>query len=165
MAIGGSLLGANMATAAGAGAISGVLTNPSGAPIPDATVLVYENGAIAASASTSSNGSYTAGSLVAGSYTVSFRPPPVPASGPDTGNYLPQNYSGRLPSAGADPVTVQTGATTPDVDAVLQPGGTISGVVEDGSGNPVVGIDVGASDSDGLFAGSLDHRGGRQLFA
>ncbi|HEY1778215.1 MAG TPA: carboxypeptidase regulatory-like domain-containing protein [Solirubrobacteraceae bacterium] len=150
----GLLLGANMATATGTGAISGVLTNPSGAAIADATVLVYENGTIAASASTSSNGSYTAGSLVAGSYTVSFRPPPVPASGPDTGNYLPQNYSGRSPNAGADPVTVQTGVTTPDVDGVLQPGGAISGVVEDSSGNPVVGIDVGASDSDGVFAGS-----------
>ena len=149
----GSLLGVGLAAAAASGSIAGVVTNPSGNGIANVSVSVFSGGLYVAGATTASDGSYSVGQLASGSYTVGFRPPPPPPSGPDTGNYLPQNYDGRAPSAGADPVAVLDGNSTTGVDAVLQPGGTISGVVTDSSGNPLAGISVEPYDADGVAVG------------
>jgi protocatechuate 3,4-dioxygenase beta subunit len=132
------------------GAITGVVTNTSSADIAGASVTVYQDAVVAGSATTADDGTYTVNSLAPGSYTVSFAPPPPTGSAGGSENYLPQNYDAESLSSAGDPVLVSAGETTSAVDASLQPGGAISGVVLDGSGAPVDGVEVEAYDSNGL---------------
>lgn len=145
-------LGVASASAQATGAISGAVTNSSGAPLAEASVVVYDGALVAASAITAADGSYTVGSLAPGSYTVSFTPP-QPVSGmvgtANPENYLPQTYDGKSPDAAGDAVTVAAGVTTAGIDASLQAGGTISGVVLDPSGSPLAGVNVDIAGSDG----------------
>jgi hypothetical protein len=55
-------------------------------------------------------------------------------------NLVPQWYDGQSTAQAANPVTVTAGKDTSGIDAVLQPGGTLSGVVTDTSGNPIAGV-------------------------
>jgi hypothetical protein len=133
------------------GGISGVVTNSSAADIAGTSVTVYQDAVVAGSAITAADGTYTVSSLAAGSYTVSFTPPPPPSRGAaDDENYLPQKYDGESATSGGDPVVVSAGQTTSDIDASLQPGGTISGVVLDESGKPIEAVGVTAFDANGV---------------
>src|SRR6185437_14111831 len=52
-----------------------------------------------------------------------------------TGSFAPQYYRGQVNEASADPVTATAGHVTGRIDVVMQPGGTITGVVTDSHGN------------------------------
>ena len=146
----GCVLVVSATAATPTGAIAGLVTNTSSAAIAGASVTVYQDALVAGSATTADDGTYTVNSLAPGSYTVSFAPPPPTGSAGGAENYLPQNYDAESPSSAGDPVLVNAGETTSAVDASLQPGGAISGVVLDGSGSPVNGVEVEAYDSNGL---------------
>ena len=144
------VLGVTATAATTTGAIGGVVTNSSSAGLAGASVTVYQDGLVAGSGTTADDGSYTVGSLAPGSYTVSFTPPPPAGPGAGEENFLPQKYDAESPSSAGDQVVVAAGTTTSGIDASLQSGGTISGVVLAGSGAPVDGVEVYAYDSNGL---------------
>jgi carboxypeptidase family protein len=87
---------------------------------------------------TRAGGEYALERLPAGQYVVEFFAPP---NGPL--NYLTRYYDESSSEAGATPVTVTAGSTTPSINARLSKGGTIEGVVsEAGTGAPIGGITV-----------------------
>jgi hypothetical protein len=125
-------------TIARGGTFSGVVTDAAG-PVADVCVLV------AASESeeleptvTAQDGSYEMSNVAPGRVLVEF----VPAcdEGGPVPNLVPQWYDGQSTAQAANPVTVTAGKDTSGIDAVLQPGGTLSGVVTDTSGNPIAGV-------------------------
>lgn len=123
------------------GSIAGTVTDADGAPLAGIDVTVSDAAGDEASTRTAADGTYSVGSLSAGSYAVKFAPDPAVAGfDPGGGNYLPQYYDARPSPQTADPVTVTGGATTSGIDAHLQAGGQISGQVLDGTGAPVNGV-------------------------
>jgi Carboxypeptidase regulatory-like domain len=91
-------------------------------------------------AKTAANGQYTIPTLQAGTYEVGF----YPGNGV---NYVFQVFDGKSSWAEADPVIVAAGATTPEVDAELLPGGAISGKVTTAVGaQPVEEVEVCATE-------------------
>jgi hypothetical protein len=113
--------------------------------------------------------SYSVGGLPAGSYRVEF----AHEDGSSTSEA--EFYNDHPESAGAgsaDPVDLAAGETQAGVDATLRAGGTISGTLVDGAGDPIAGCDVvaflpngsvsrrlGTTDADGSFvvAGLTTH--------
>jgi hypothetical protein len=88
--------------------------------------------------STDASGNYKITSLGTGKYQMDF----FPGDCGNVGNFLPATL--------AKPVSAQDGKTTTHVDAVLQAGGIIRGVVTDTAGTPLNGICVTI---DGTTAG------------
>lgn len=83
------------------------------------------------------DGDYTLRGLRSGSYKVRFWP------GPSDLSYVGEFYDGKATRAAANPVSVVAGATTGGIDAELERGGRIAGVVTDADGGaPLVGIEV-----------------------
>ena len=96
---------------------------------------------------TDSNGEYTIDSLATGSYKVEFSP----SSYGDSKNYLDQFYNNQTSLDSATPINVTDGQPTPNINAVLQPGGQITGrVTAADTHNPLqdVSVYVSASCSD-----------------
>jgi hypothetical protein len=92
------------------------------------------------------NGEYTISEVPEGSYIVEFY---VPFQGGGLGDsqsdldYAPQYYDGRVTPAEAEEVAVTAGEATGGVDAAMQPGGKITGVVTDAvTHDQVAGIEV-----------------------
>ena len=115
------------------GSVSGTVTAASsGSPVTDACVEVYPAGSAepVAFGFTGFDGSYRASGLAAGSYQVYFGDPQCELTTP---GLAPQWFSGQPAQAGATPVSVKPGATTPSVDAALQADGAITGTVSAGS--------------------------------
>jgi hypothetical protein len=139
-----------------AGAISGTVTDASGAPLEGIFVTVFNDTTNVGSAETAANGTYSVGSVPAGSsYTVKFAAAPqVAGFNPGGGNYLPQYYDDEAIGGNANPVTVVGGATTTGIDAKLASGAMIGGTVTDSSNAPVRGMRVTAYGADGEPAGS-----------
>ena len=107
--------------------IRGKVTDTHGHPISGICVSV--NGHGFGAAKTAADGSYSVIALPTGSYKVSF------AGGcHSTGSFAPQYYRGQVNAGSADPVTATAGHVTGNISAVMQPGGTITGVVTDSSG-------------------------------
>ena len=99
-------------------------------------------------ATTDSSGNYTVSGLSTGSYRVEF-------SAGFGGNYIAQFYNGKSTLATADAVSVTAGSTTSGIDAALQTGGQISGVVTDASTHSgIANIQVAVLGSSGNFVGS-----------
>ena len=73
---------------------------------------------------TDATGAYTVPGLGNGSYRVIFS---SPSESPL--NYVTQYYNNKASEFEADPVAVKVGGVTPGIDATMQLGGTISGVV------------------------------------
>jgi hypothetical protein len=96
---------------------------------------------------TNSKGEYTMSGLPAGKYLVEFFAPPESGL-----NFVTQYYNGVASFEEATEVTVVAEATTPNIDALLEEGGAISGNVTDAlSGLPLNEVFVCAF---GVGAGS-----------
>ncbi len=141
-AVSGGALGVNDVTnidfALGTGgSISGFVRDGGGTPIEGATVH-----ALGESSSeydtTAADGSYSIVNLAPGSYEVD-----VTAAG-NAGEY----YNNLYASPAAPNVTVTDLTDTPNIDFALGPGGSISGVIEDGSGTPIEYAMVSATTDD-----------------
>ena len=128
--------------------ISGTVTDASThAAVAGECVIVYDSGGNGVGfGSTDASGRYTITDLTAGSYKVRF--------GCGERNYSEQFYSGKSSLAAADAVSVIAGATTTGIDAALQPGGGIGGVVTDANTHTAItGACVTAYDSAGNDVG------------
>jgi len=115
--------------------ISGVVTNTHGNPIGGICVIVvggpgrrFGNGT-----QTAADGSYAVGQLRAGNYVIQF------AGGCGSrGSYAPQGYHGTNVNAPQE-VPVGPAQRLSGIDAVMQPGATISGLVTSRSGQGLSG--------------------------
>jgi hypothetical protein len=95
---------------------------------------------------TNSGGEYTIGGLPNGSYQVRFNP--------SEGNYLPQFYNSTTSLSEATPVSVTLPNTISGINAVLAPGGQISGkVTAESSGAPLPDVEVCAYEPTSNFYG------------
>jgi hypothetical protein len=125
------------AALAGGGQISGTVTNGAGAQV---CAFPISGELISGCAMTNGSGQYTISGLDSGSYEVEF-------FAPEAGNFLPQFYNGKSAGFEADPVSVLAGFTTSNINATLQTGGEISGVVTGNGGTGVKGVGVCAFES------------------
>lgn len=164
---GSAALCAAPADAQSLGAISGTVTDAgTGAPLygicvsaePGSNDTPPAPGAVEATATTSTNGTYVITGLVSGAYTVAFSSTADAIAGAGSGcgsnaaNYATQWY----PAAGgpndASTVYVTAGATTSPIGAAMTPGGSISGTVTYGpDGSSLSGICVSAGVSNGYY--------------
>ena len=117
------------------GSISGTVTDEVGAPIAGVSVIVCPllGGGFCESAWTVGDGSYQVDGLADGDVVVQFG-----GSGP----YVSEFYDDATEVSAATPVSVAAGAVTAGIDAVLAVGGSISGMVTDEAGSPVVSVYV-----------------------
>jgi hypothetical protein len=140
--VGGSSAVENCSTPVSeAGAISGTVTQKGGDPVQGECVNVYEgdgNEAIT-STITAADGTYTAGDLPKGSYTVEFT-----ADCGTSGNFAPQWYKAAATASTSTPVAVSVGSTQTGINAVLAAGASISGTVTGTSAQPLTDTCVDA---------------------
>jgi Carboxypeptidase regulatory-like domain len=93
-------------------------------------------------ATTDSNGNYTIHGLGTGNVTLLFQDP--------SGNYAYQYWNGKSLVSQVSPIAVTVGQATPNVNATLVPGSSISGVVSDAvSHDGIAGVEVDEYDSAG----------------
>jgi hypothetical protein len=134
------------ATMHSGGSIAGVVTMGS-TTVSDACVEVYSAGSAepVGFGFTSLDGSYQITGLAAGSYQVYFGDPQCEVVTP---GLAPQWYNGTATGTSAQAtaasVAVTGGATTPSIDAALQPDGEITGTVSGPSATPLAGACVTA---------------------
>ena len=122
------------------GSISGTVTLGQAAGRTLAGICVTaisDNGSIFVTGATDRDGEYTVVGLVTGRYSLEFQ-----AGCDNQGNYTSVFASARA----------VTGKRTTGVNAVLQRGGTISGVVTDNRGRPVYGICITLGGADAYTA-------------
>ena len=147
VAAGGTASSINAAMQPG-GTITGTVTAAvGGADLGGICVDVSQSGGGPGSgfATTATNGTYSVTGLPAGSYTVEFN-----TGCGNSGNYVSQWYNDETSFGSANPVSVTVGATTPSINAAMQPGGTITGTVTAAVGGADLGgICVDASQSGG----------------
>jgi len=104
---------------------------------------------------TGASGRYSIGGLLPGSYDVQFSDCGQRTQGAEW-------YKNALTEQSGTTVQVKAGATASGTNAVLSPGGSISGRVTNGAGHTERGVCVTASDASGQFFGSaLTGQGGR----
>ncbi|MCX6583364.1 MAG: carboxypeptidase regulatory-like domain-containing protein, partial [Candidatus Aminicenantes bacterium] len=117
------------------GIISGRVTDNSGNGIQGIGVYISNSSESYISSNyTNSEGNYSVGGLPGGSYKIHFSAYQQ--------NYIPEWYNDKVSFDTADPVTVISGQTTPNIDAQLSVGGIISGRVTDSLNNSIQGINV-----------------------
>ncbi|MGH7734881.1 MAG: MSCRAMM family protein, partial [Gemmatimonadales bacterium] len=135
------------------GSISGMVTADGGGPLAGICVNVsLIDGTGLASAATSEDGSYTVTGLPPGDVVVGFDSSGFCMNGTPS-NYIQQWYNNQPDPFTADAVSVTAGETTGSIDAVLQPGGSISGTVTSSGGDPLGGICVSLFPAGGGFGG------------
>jgi protocatechuate 3,4-dioxygenase beta subunit len=143
----GSVLLGKDATLPLGGSISGVVRDSAGQPISGVSVTPSSSsGSSSSSVSTASDGSYKVDGLGAGSYTVRFDK--------YQSSFVGQYLGGSGSFVGATVLTVTAGVALVGKDITLPTGASISGVVRDSSGNPIEGVNIWASSSDGSGYGS-----------
>lgn len=126
------------------GTITGTVTDAvTHAGLANIGVNVLQGGSVIEEVCTGSGGTYTAGGLEQGSYTVSFQP--VSGCGSVSG-YNDQTYSGSVP--------VTPGGTTAHIDEALAPqSSTIAGTVTStATGQGLSGVVVTANNGTGGFS-------------
>ena len=137
------------------GSITGTVTDPSAVPLENICVDTFDaDGNPSGSGSTESDGSFAVDDLAGGDHRVRFY---------DCGsnNVLSEYFSDKPDLASADPVTVTPGSDTPDINAVLARGGSISGMVTNTSALPLENICVDVFDAnDDPTASSYTDSGG-----
>jgi protocatechuate 3,4-dioxygenase beta subunit len=121
-----------------AGAISGRITDPSGAGIGNVKVDVSFPWYAHYSATSSADGTYTITGLPADSYQVCFDP--GHATGAASTGYFGECYDNQSPWGGGTNIPVRLGQTTPGINAALAVAGAVTGKVTDPAGNPVAGV-------------------------
>lgn len=136
--------GVNIALSPG-GKVTGMVTSKSGQPLPGICVFVEGRDGFG-QVHTSASGHYTVGRLASGKYEVDFS-----TGCGSTGSFAPQSFDNEANSAGADLVPVTAGQTSSGINAVMQPGATITGRVTDSAGHPVSGVCVAASPGNELL--------------
>ena len=125
------------------GSIAGTVTNDLGAGIANVNVQVcYLSGYVISSAMTSSSGSYTVSNLPTGNYKVRFLAPL---------GYQSEWYANKATQDTANLVSVTVPNSTSGIDAVLGPGGSISGTVKNGQGTGIANVDVWIYDLSGWW--------------
>jgi len=125
------------------GSISGAVKNGQGVGIGNVNVQVFDTkGYFASSTMTGSNGAYTVSSLATGSYKVRFNAP---------SGYRSEWYNNKATQDAADPVAVTVPKTTSGINAVLGPGGSISGIVKNEQGDSIANVDVAINDLAGRW--------------
>ncbi len=123
--------------------ISGTVTAVGGAPLAGICVSISQIGGQATSGTvTGSDGTYSVGAGVpTGQYDVKFSSGTECSTSPE--NYALQYYDDSPTPTGAQPVSVVSGVTTTSIDAVMEPGGSISGTVTAATGSaPIKGVCV-----------------------
>ncbi len=119
------------------GSISGTVTDQA-TGLPLQSIQVSANtpaGGRLGEVWTDSSGHYTIGGLPAGTYDIYFW----------HWTYAPEWWDNQSDQGSADPVVVALGVDTPNIDATLGVGGTISGTVTDqATGLPLQNVWVGA---------------------
>lgn len=136
---------ASILAQSGSGTIAGVVTGPDGVtPLGGVTVVAgpFSGSGVGSFATTLSDGSYEITGLSSGSYRVQFSPP----SG---SSYAWEYFNNTQDYFSAMTVAVVSGATTPSINASLELGGTISGVVTGSDGAPLAGVSVSAGGAGG----------------
>jgi outer membrane protein assembly factor BamB len=127
------------------GSITGTVTDSNGAAIAGACVLLVDptTGEFYGQENlTDANGGYSIGDLAPGSYDLYFLYGCQPYA---PGNYAPEIYDNAPDLSSAQGVAVIAGQTTSAVNAKLPPGGQITGIVTDASGNPLSNVAVGVA--------------------
>lgn len=132
--------------------ISGVMVDGNSVPAVNVDLDIYTAGGEfipSVNTATDASGAYVLGALPPGGYAI--------GADPDLVSFLiPEFYDNHLDQASADPVNVSGTATFGGIDFGLAFGGTVSGVVTDLSGTPLVGIDIDVFDSAGVFYSAVD---------
>lgn len=138
--------------ATGTGSISGTVTDAAtGNPLSGVTVTLGQpeqvDPAPNQTTSTDANGHYRFDGLVdTGSYAVAFR---VPGS-----TYLPEAWPNHHSWEGWEPIALATGENRTGIDAALDQGVGVDGLITDASGTPVAGMCLTAyASSDTDFSG------------
>jgi hypothetical protein len=143
-----------------AGAISGRITDPSGAGIGNVTVFIaYPHLRYYYSATSAADGSYRITGLPADSYQICFDAG-FATGAVDTG-YMSECYDDQPPWSGGAAIPVSLGHTTRGINATLAVGGAVTGKVTDPAGNPAPdltaylipssGQDLGIANAQGVY--------------
>ena len=120
--------------------ISGTITDSASQPVSGMCVEIVGNDNASANVGLDNGGNYVINQLAAGTYQVGF----ISGCG-NSGSYAPNWYDNQQSENTATPITLATGATDDEVDAVLQPGATITGKVTNSAGRALSGVCVSAS--------------------
>lgn len=147
LTLGRTVSGFDAVLPAGA-AISGTVTDSHGNPVAGICVQVRGQRGHSGGAKSASDGSYSVDALPTGSYTVHFT-----GGCGNAGSYAPQYYHGQANLASASPVQLTAGQTTSGIDAAMQPGATITGVVADRASNKLSNVCVGIAAVPGVAIG------------
>lgn len=116
--------------------MSGKVTDVLGHPIGSICVLVGDG----SETETNPDGTYSVTGIEPGSWGVQFS-----GGCGNRGSYAPLFYDNQPNGQLASVIRFQAGKTVPNVDAVMQPGGTITGVVTSASGHSLSNVCVGAA--------------------
>ena len=94
--------------------------------------------------------------MPAGEYKVEFSREVCDEEECSLSYYLPQYFEGKSSFEKADPVLVEVGATTEEIDAELEEGGAISGTVTDAIAAPLEEVSVCAYEAGGSGSEPVD---------
>ena len=128
------------------GVATGVVTDPSGAPLPGACVDLFDGTTALGSTQTSSTGYYRLGQLGDRPYRVRFSDCGMRGLASEWWNNAPTSET-------AADVQVPPASTADGFNAQLTAGGAITGVVKDAAGNGLGGVCVGVHEPNGTLAG------------
>lgn len=118
--------------------ISGKVTDTHGTAVGRICVQVQGPRGQFGGTESGKDGSYSIAALRSGSYTVEFS-----GGCGNKGSVAPQYYDGQANSASASPVTLTAGRVTAGINATMQPGATITGVVTGAAGRKLSNVCVG----------------------
>ena len=113
--------------------VSGKVTDTHGKPVRG--ICVEARGPGFGGTTTGADGTYSINALPSGSYTVQFS-----GGCGNSGSYATQFYKDQTNGAAGDSVPLIPGQTTAGINAVMQPGGTITGVVTDNTGHKLSNV-------------------------
>jgi hypothetical protein len=123
-----------------AGAISGTVTGTDHRPLAGICVEGQSQNlgfGDAFEASTGPTGQYSVDGLEPGHYEISFS-----AGCGSKGSFAPQFYKNQVSGPASNPVLIKAGATAGGIDAVMRPGGIVTGTVTGASGKKLTGVCV-----------------------